>query len=242
MPHPATSTHTDFLHEGWARATLWRAPAPMNDRDIVAEIADYTGRAAREALLQLSAALAAVDGTPNRQEYLAFRTFCAPDYDEVDQWLRRRFALAATAYGMGNSDPTPWLEVLNGEIEQRTALLECFFRIAAADGSVNDKEANWLKHVTLALELPRRLWLARCRLYGAAVEGKNPYALLGLSPLSPEPVIRQTYRTLLREYHPDALRARGIGGDRLNQAEIRARAITEAYHTIARTRGFRNVA
>jgi DnaJ like chaperone protein len=67
--------------------------------------------------------------------------------------------------------------------------------------------------------------------------GKDPYAILGLTPDANEREVKRAYRKLISQHHPDKL---GDVPDALKQrAEERAREINTAYEKIQAQRGFK---
>lgn len=61
------------------------------------------------------------------------------------------------------------------------------------------------------------------------------YRVLGASPSDPPSVIKRRYRTLVLKYHPDRIRAQGLGEERAAEFQARFRAIQEAYETIMKS-------
>jgi len=67
--------------------------------------------------------------------------------------------------------------------------------------------------------------------------GKNPYAVLGIEPSASEREIKNDYRRLISQHHPDKL---GDVPDELKRrAEERAREINAAYEKIREARGIK---
>lgn len=67
----------------------------------------------------------------------------------------------------------------------------------------------------------------------------DPYRELGVSRQVHALVIKQHYRRLVREIHPDRLRSMGVSGDVLIKAEYALARINHAYDVIARERGLK---
>ena len=63
--------------------------------------------------------------------------------------------------------------------------------------------------------------------------------MLGLSRSARDDEIRQTYRKLVREHHPDRLVARGMPEEMIEQANKVLAAINAAYDRIAKERKLR---
>ena len=61
---------------------------------------------------------------------------------------------------------------------------------------------------------------------------QDPYTVLGVTPQMEKSEIRQAYRRLVREYHPDAMIARGVPAEALQLAEKRMADINRAWEAI----------
>lgn len=64
----------------------------------------------------------------------------------------------------------------------------------------------------------------------------DPYAILGIAASAGDAEVRDAYRRLISEHHPDKVRARGGDAREVAAAERRASAINAAYETIIATR------
>ncbi|MGZ8548893.1 MAG: DnaJ domain-containing protein, partial [Sulfuricurvum sp.] len=63
------------------------------------------------------------------------------------------------------------------------------------------------------------------------------YALLGLSQGSSMDDIKKAYRTLVREHHPDIIKAQGASDEYLKIATEKVQEINAAYEMIKKSRG-----
>ena len=63
--------------------------------------------------------------------------------------------------------------------------------------------------------------------------------ILGVSYVADEDEIKQTYRRLVRENHPDRLIARGVPAEFIKLANDKLAAINNAYDKIEKERGMR---
>jgi len=85
-----------------------------------------------------------------------------------------------------------------------------------------------------AFELIRARFSATARNLSGA---DDAYAVLGLSRSASDEAIKQTYRQLVREHHPDRLVAKGLPQEFVLQANKTLAAINAAYDVIAKERG-----
>ncbi|HEY8613906.1 MAG TPA: TerB family tellurite resistance protein [Roseomonas sp.] len=190
----------------------------------------------------LSAKLAKCDGPVKRTEIDAFkRMFRIPPENmrEVAQLFdqARDNAEGAEPYaerlGAAFADEKPVLE----------DVLTALFRIAEADGPVNRAEQAFLGGVHARLGLDAAAW-ERARLGRPnpssptlAPEGPDPYAVLGLARDATDQQVRETWKRLMREHHPDSLTARGLPAEIVRRATGKVADINAAWDRIKRERG-----
>ena len=67
---------------------------------------------------------------------------------------------------------------------------------------------------------------------------KNYYKILGISASASESEIKQAYRKLVREYHPDRLIAEGLPQEFVDLANEKLAVINNAFDQIQKQRGF----
>ena len=145
---------------------------------------------------------------------------------------------------------------LDGEVRKFDAvarryrpLLVMFLQIqcaaVAADGTVHPAEHQMLLRVARLLGLTD----ADVEQLEALLRMDRPppspqqsietaYAALGLTPSATDAQIKQTYRRLMSQNHPDKLAGKGLPESMRQMAEERTREISTAYATIKEARGF----
>ncbi len=69
------------------------------------------------------------------------------------------------------------------------------------------------------------------------IEGLAPYIVLGIGPDAGNDEIKDWYRQLVREVHPDRLVAKGMPEEAVDLAGKSLAAINAAYDEIAKERG-----
>lgn len=131
----------------------------------------------------------------------------------------------------------------------RGPLLQLFLQLqcmaVAADGNVHPAEHDMLVHVARRLGLTEQdvaqlEALLRSASAGPSGPGTPPsrqrlddaYAALGVTPDAGDAEIRQKYRRLMSQNHPDKLAARGLPESMREVAEERSREINTAYDLI----------
>ncbi|WP_426958782.1 TerB family tellurite resistance protein [Muricoccus radiodurans] len=191
----------------------------------------------------LSAKLSKVDGPVKRAEIDAFkRLFRIPpeNMKEVADLFDR-----ARENAEGHET---FSERLGQAFADNKAMLEdvlaALFRIAESDGPLNRAEYAFLTttHARFGLE-PEALARARegrpAPGAGPRIEhqeGPDPYAVLGLGREATDAEVRETWRRLMRENHPDSLASRGVPAEFIRRATDKVAAINAAWDRIKRER------
>lgn len=182
------------------------------------------------AMIALSAKMAKADGVVLPSEVKAFQQiFTIPESE---------FKNVSRLYNMAKEDVAGFeayaqqLAGLCGNGEANCAILEDIldglFHIAKADGILHERELAFLEAIANIFELDDDHYaqiLARHTDIGA----KDPHRILGVSDQADFTTIKNAYRQLLRDNHPDVLIARGLPEDFIAIANERVSAINNAY-------------
>jgi DnaJ like chaperone protein len=121
-------------------------------------------------------------------------------------------------------------------------VLAALFQIARADGPLTRAEVAFLQGTQLRFGLDSFAWeRARDGRAGTsappAAVGPDPYAVLGLPRDASDADVRQAWRRLMRENHPDSLAARGVPPEFVKRATEKVAGINAAWDRIKRERG-----
>ena len=131
----------------------------------------------------------------------------------------------------------------------RRPLLVMFLQIqcaaVAADGNVHPAEHQMLVQVARGLGLSEADVAQLEALLRTGTPGPSPqhkledaYTALGLGSSATDAEIKQAYRRLMSQNHPDKLASKGLPESMREMAEKRSREITTAYAVIKEARGF----
>lgn len=188
-------------------------------------------------VIVLSAKLAKSDGPVKRIEIDAFkRVFRIPDENMRDVGLlfdRARedvggYEPFAARMGVAFADQPQMLE----------EVLAALHHIARADGPMTRGEAIFLAKVRTAFRLDEaaaeRASTGRART--AEPIGVDPYSVLGVPAGASDEEVRQAWRQLMREHHPDSLAARGVPEELVRGATRKVAEINAAWDRIKRAR------
>jgi DnaJ like chaperone protein len=186
------------------------------------------------AVTALGAKLARADGHADESEYAAFaQVFQAEDKSHAN--IRRLYNLAQqTTHGFES-----YARRLSKRYRNCPQLLEDvldgLYHIAGADGVVTGLEVDYLDRVGELFGLsPLTLRRLQATHFGLAAD--DPYAILGVEPDVSDRSVRQAWRALLSEAHPDRARGRGLPDEFIEVAEAKAAAINAAFDQVMRER------
>ncbi|MDX2483129.1 MAG: molecular chaperone DjiA [Pseudodonghicola sp.] len=183
------------------------------------------------AVIALGAKMAKADGQVTRDEVMAFR--------EVFQIAQTDEAGAARVFNMARTDVAGYREYAQRinrmfEDDRQTLcyLMEGLFHIAMADGFFHPNENDFLQDVAGIFGLsPAEFSALKARFVSGA--DPDPYAVLGVAPGTPAAEVRQAWRRLVRECHPDRMIARGVPPEAIRLAERRMVDINRAWAEIS---------
>jgi DnaJ like chaperone protein len=187
------------------------------------------------AVVALGAKMAKADGLVTHDEVVAFReVFRAEARAEHD--IARLFNLArqdiagfqAYAYQVRRLFPDPHHSVI-------TDLVEGLFYIAMADGKYHPHEDAYLEQVATILGLPQATF-ETLRARSAPLGEGDPYQMLGVSRDMETEAIHAVWKQIVRNCHPDSMRARGLPDEAIGIAERRLQAVNRAWDDIRKAR------
>lgn len=181
-------------------------------------------------VIALGAKLAKADGQVTRDEVTAFRSvFMIPPAEEANAArvfnLARQDVAGFDAYARKIAGMFP-----PGDPVLRD-LLESLFHIALADDDFHPREEAFLREVAAIFGLSERCF---CALKARFVPGASPdpFEMLEIPADASLEEARRAYRRMVRETHPDALRARGLPDEAVSLAEARLVALNNAWEEV----------
>ena len=189
------------------------------------------------AVIVLAAKMAKADGVVTRDEIDTFkRMFHVPAhemrnvgrlFDQAKQDSAGYAPYARQVAELFHDSPLVLEELLDG-----------LFLIAKADNVVHPAELQFLYHVSEIFGFDQATFERICESQRAPVEA-DPYGVLGVGQEESDADIRDAYRALVREHHPDRLMAQGMPQEFIDVANKKVAAINGAYHRIRRERNMK---
>ena len=186
------------------------------------------------AVIALGAKMAKADGHVSRDEVTAFR--------EVFHIAAEDEPRAARVFNLARQDVAGFEEYAGrvhrmflNQPEMLNDLMEGLFHIAMADGFYHPDENAYLARVADIFDLNELQFRAlRARFVPDAAA--DPYTVLGVEQGAPYEEIRNAWRKLVRDNHPDAMIARGVPEEAIRLAERRMIDINRAWDEIVSER------
>ena len=182
------------------------------------------------AVVALAGKMAKADGNATDEEFEVFRRiFAVPMQEEAN--VRRVFNLARQDMAGFEHYAGQIAQIFRGNPAVLEDVLDTLFEIAKADGVLHPCEARFLEKVADIFGFAPNEYRRICASHFAP-ELTDPYVILGVSYAADDMEIRQTYRRLVRENHPDSLIARGVPAEFIKLATDKLAAINGAYEKI----------
>lgn len=181
-------------------------------------------------VIALGAKLAKADGTVTRDEVTMFRSVFTLDAADEKH--------AARIFNMARQDVAgfdSYARKIAGLFPPRDPvlrdLMEGLFHIAMADGNFHPAEEAYLRAVAGAFGLGDACFRSMMAQFvpGALAD---PFDLLELPRDASLDQARAAYRRMVRDSHPDALRARGVPEEAVRLAEDRLKALNLAWDEV----------
>jgi DnaJ like chaperone protein len=192
-------------------------------------------------------ALCKVDGVVTRDEIAVAEAMFTRLHLSGEQ---RESARAAFSRGKApdfdlDAEVTKFARVSRGMRPILVMFLQIQCAAVAADGNVHPAEHQMLVRVARLLGLTEADVAQLEALLRTGTAGPPPqqklddaYTALGLSPSATDSQIKQAYRRLMSQNHPDKLAGKGLPESMREMAEERTREISTAYAVIKEARGF----
>jgi len=182
------------------------------------------------ALIALSAKMAKADGIVTDDEIEAFRDFFTFPESEADK-VRMVYQLAQQDVAGFDEYLTRVAKIFDGQPAVLEDVLDCLFHVAIADGVAHPRELELLELAASAFNI-QGVAYRRLKATHLGLGEDDPYLILGLDHEASLEDIKKTYRSLVRDHHPDVLIARGVPEDLIKIGEGRMAAINAAYERI----------
>ncbi len=182
------------------------------------------------AVIGLAAKMARADGSTTEAEMAAAAQVFRPPPGEEAAFQRAFLLAQQTVLGFDS-----YAKQIGRKYRARPCLLEDvldgLFHIAGADGAVSDAELAYLEEVAAHFGFSE-LEFRRIKATNLGPDADDPYAVLGLLPGASIEEVRQAWRRMAAENHPDRMLQRGAPPEFVEIARDKTAAINAAYARI----------
>lgn len=186
-------------------------------------------------VIVLGAKMAKADGVVTADEVDAFKQVFQVPENEVKNVAKMFDRAKREAEGF-----EPYAHQISRMFRREPAVLEdlldALFHISKADGVMHPGELEYLAQVAEIFRFDEHEF-ERIKAGHVATGDRDPYAVLGLPRSATDQEIKQTYRRLIRENHPDKLTAQGLPQEFVDLANEKLATINDAYDQIEKHRG-----
>ncbi len=185
------------------------------------------------AVVALGAKMAKADGVVTAQEVDAFKEVFDVGPDEL--------ANVARVFNMAKKDVAGFdvyarqiAQLFGAKPEVLEDVLDSLFHIAKADGIMHEAELNFLREVAKIFGLSEKFRCIKARHVQSGDD--DPYVVLGVDPCIDDKQLKQLYRDIVKESHPDRHIAAGLPPEMIAVANDRLATINAAYEAIVKER------
>ncbi|MCA8907147.1 MAG: molecular chaperone DjiA [Rhodospirillaceae bacterium] len=191
------------------------------------------------AIIALAAKMAKADGHVSQHEIAVFRELFRVPVSEQGN-LERVFDLAKRSVHGYDSYAKRLRRMLGERGDVLERVLDALFIIACADeGPILDSEVAYLRSVAELFGFDEAQF-EQLLAQHAGNPDDAPYAVLGVHPSITDESLKEVYRRLVRDNHPDRLSGMGVPGEFITLANERLARINNAFHRIRRARASRS--
>lgn len=206
------------------------APAPKTVPAQSVESLAFT-----HALVALAAHLSAVDGTPQKSEYLAFQSLFVAEGEADEAKLRSLFVKHVGAQTPSLQYARQITAITTGQLGLRQEIFARFVRIATADGMLNAAEIEWLRAVGAAFEMDAEQVRQQIEQCFTRAES-SPYAVLGVAANADDAALRAAYMARVQALHPDRFQAAGASAETIAILSQQLASVNAAYDAASKAR------
>ena len=191
------------------------------------------------AMAGLAAKVAKSDGQVSEQEIRVFKKIFVVKEQETS-YVVKTFNDAKKSIKGIEKYAAVVKDICAGNLEMQESVVENLFKIAVADGKINNEALELLKKISLIVGLPEGNFEIIRDLYLPKVKSKliqDYYDVLGVLYTATDAEIKARWKKLIIQYHPDRQQAKGASPKEIEVATAKMAEINFAYQEIVKMRG-----
>lgn len=134
--------------------------------------------------------------------------------------------------------------LIKNDPHKRMQMMQFMVNLSYIDGTLSHSEEAMLQKIAASLQFGRDEFSSLIQRFGSfhhkSVKESSidqAYTLLNLSKDASNEELKKAYRALVKQYHPDIVKAQGADEDYIQAATAKVQEINAAYELIKNTRG-----
>lgn len=135
-------------------------------------------------------------------------------------------------------------ELIRNDPHKRVQMMQYLVNLAYIDGTLSRLEEEMLTKIAVYLHFNPHELTSMLELFGSFHRQSfkessldHAYSLLNLTQNSSDEELKKAYRALVKQHHPDIIKAQGASEDYIQAATSKVQEINAAYELIKKTRG-----
>lgn len=201
-----------------------------------------TGEAAQMtffvAAFSMLAKLVKADGRIEKEEIDTIERFMAQDLNldpNSRRYAREIFQTALHSHETFEGFAAQFYQQFRYQPQFLDMIVDILLRVAISDRALNATEEKVILSAVRTFNFSDDKYRQLRSKYVSDVE--KYYAVLGTKPTDPDDVIKQQYRKLVQDFHPDKIISKGLPEEFVKFANDKFREIQQAYDAIRKERG-----
>jgi DnaJ like chaperone protein len=189
------------------------------------------------ASFSMLAKIARADGRVVDSEITSVRRFMAQDLKLNTQSMRAAEMIFQTALNSQQSFDdfaVQFYQQFHDQPQLMEMMVDILIRVSVADGQLNDIEERLISSAVRVFNISADMY-QKIRLRYIQ-DSDQYYAILGCDRKDSDEYIKQQYRKLVRDFHPDTIASKGLPEEFIKFANDKFREIQGAYETIKKER------
>lgn len=134
--------------------------------------------------------------------------------------------------------------IIKNDPHKRMQMMQFLVNLAYIDGTLSHSEEAMLRTIASFLHFGEEQLASLLDQFGSFYHKSvkessidQAYALLGITSDATDDALKKAYRNLVKQHHPDIIKAQGLGEDYIQAATAKVQEINAAYELIKKTRG-----